>query len=214
MARFKRPPILFILLLVAFLLVLARGYFVESFLDAPVPAFCASLGFKIDEEQAFFNNIKDFENIRYYTTAQCTSLGGSINGLSHCVKEDTSGGTTDFSVLCAGLNKKATSTPEECGSYGVPYKAIKKHVIDYPGCKGTLCGKDISVFDKHMRSYTKDECTLLKGVYNDIGLDIGLCYDPKGGINYNTACASLNTPIPSISSVTDAGKSWMPSFSS
>jgi len=212
MARIKRPPILFILLLVALLLVLARGYFAESFLDAPVPTICASLGFKMDEEQAFVNNIQDYTNIRYYTSGQCKSLGGTLDNFFHCVKKDTSGGTVNYSVLCGGLNKKATSTPEECAAYGVPFKATEKQSVSPPGCKGELCGKDVSILNKHLRSYTKDECTLLKGVYMETPFGLGVCVDGAGGTNYNTACASLNSPVPSMSSVTGSGKSWMPSF--
>ena len=185
---------------------------VETFVDAPIPKFCGQLGFKMDAEQAFYNNVQDYDTARYYTGAQCEKLGGKLGPNLHCIKSNEKGGETDFSVLCKGLNKKATSTPEECGSDGTVFTATEKQKLSPPGCKGKLCNQDVSILNKHLRSYTEEECATLGGAFSDSGYGLGICAE-NNGMNYNTSCASLNSNmLPSISSVTGAGSSWWSYF--
>ena len=209
MAKFKRPPILFIMLIIAFLLVICRSYMVETFIDAPIPEFCGQLGFKMDKYQAFFSFRDDYETTRYYTMEQCKKLGGKMYPHTmHCVKLGNKKKVqTDYSVLCGGLNKKVTSAPEECGTYGTPFMATKKLKVNPPGCKSELCDKDISVMNKHLRSYTAEECKALKGHFRDTGIGLGECTD-SGFMPYSISCASLNSSVlPSMSSIKDAGSS-------
>jgi hypothetical protein len=189
---------------------------VETFIDAPIPEFCGQIGFKMNAEQAFYmNNIQGYDNTRYYTDAQCKKLGGFIKGSNlHCVKmnDKRTKEEADYSMLCKGLNKKATYTPEECGSYGTPFTATEKYKMSFPDCKGKFCDKDVSVLNKHLRSYTEEECTLLGGFFMDTGFGLGQCID-KSGMNYSVACASLNsTLLPSISGATGYAGSWWTYF--
>jgi hypothetical protein len=183
---------------------------VETFIDAPIPKFCGQLGFKLNEEQSFNIGVKDYDTARYYTSAQCEKLGGQVAPSNHCLKRDKKGNVqADYSVLCGGLNKKSTSPPEECGTYGTPFMATKKqNMPNWPECIGKLCGKDVSMLNNHLRSYTKEECTALNRTFIDSGYGLGQC-SKINDMDYTVACASLNSStLPSMSSITNAGSSW------
>jgi hypothetical protein len=106
---------------------------------------------------------------RLYTPSECKNVGGfygDMSGVPTCFQLKNladglaPGNTTgEYNTICAGLNKQATSPPQEC--------YINKQIVGKPNVEFTvtLDNTPLKIQSGTVLLYTEEECTKLGGFF-------------------------------------------------